>query len=341
FRVLARQLGDNLARSGIRLEPHSGGRLTDGEVEFGTVTRWEPGEELRVTLQPVNWAVSPAVDARMGFEGTSGGTQITVEIRGWRGALEGSGGELIDWAAGALLPNLYRQFSPVTFGEWIMDQHARRPSGESARAQYRDPTYHWPNFLLILDRLHLSAGDRLVEVGCGGGAFLCKALESGCSATGVDHSPEMVRLAREVNRVAIEEGRLELIEGDASHLPVSTNSFTSCVSTGAFNFFPDPVAALREMYRALAPGGRLAIFTDTAAARGTPAAPEPFASRSRFYEPEEIANLARMAGFSDVHAEEPDLGPYAKAARLPDEVAAAFEGAGGALLLLAVKPLKS
>ncbi|MCI4363098.1 MAG: hypothetical protein L3K13_02165, partial [Thermoplasmata archaeon] len=42
FRVLARQLGDNLARSGIRLEPHSGGRLTDGEVEFGTVTRWEP-----------------------------------------------------------------------------------------------------------------------------------------------------------------------------------------------------------------------------------------------------------------------------------------------------------
>ncbi len=53
--------------------------------------------------------------------------------------------------------------------------------------------------------------------------------------------------------------------------------------------------------------------------------------RSRFYEPNEIAELARNAGFSEVQVEEPNLAPFAKAAHLPEDIAAVFEGTGGAL----------
>ncbi len=86
------------------------------------------------------------------------------------------------------------------------------------------------------------------------------------------------------------------------------------------------------MRRVLAPGGRIALFTDSPAPRGTPAAPEPIASRSRFYEPGELEQRARPAGFSEVRVEEPERFSYAERARLPPDVLDLIRGTGGALL---------
>jgi len=47
-------------------------------------------------------------------------------------------------------------------------------------------------------------------------------------------------------------------------------------------------------------GGRLALYTTSPSLRGTPAAPEPLASRGQFYEDEELAELARQAGLAAV-----------------------------------------
>jgi ubiquinone/menaquinone biosynthesis C-methylase UbiE len=66
-----------------------------------------------------------------------------------------------------------------------------------------------------------------------------------------------------------------------------------------FMFLPDPAAVLDECRRVLAPAGRLAVFTTSAELRGTPAAPEPFASLSRFYTDAELADLALGAGFRE------------------------------------------
>jgi len=73
-------------------------------------------------------------------------------------------------------------------GDWITDRRARRPSGPKARVVYRDPLYHRPNLKAILNVLRLTPDDYLLEVGCGGGAFLADALKSGCKAAAVDHS---------------------------------------------------------------------------------------------------------------------------------------------------------
>ena len=337
FPKLVQQLADGLGRVNLHLEPHAGGALKEGNMTYGFVTGGA-AFELELEIRPVTWTESPTALVKLSITAKSDGSEIRVELHRWKGVLDAVGASLGEWIVAGLLPAVLRELAPAKLGEWFMDQQAGRPAGAAAIETYRDPTYHWPSFLLVLDRLRLTPSDRLLEVGCGGGALLKKALESGCTATGIDHSPEMVRLTREENRAAFEAGRLAVREGDAGHLPVGDGVFTSCVCVNAFLFFPDPVGSLREIYRSLAPGGRLAILTETPAARGTLAAPEPFASRGRFYEPDELAGLARAAGFSRVEVEEPSLLPHARAAGLPAEVVKAFEGTGGSLLLMAQKP---
>jgi ubiquinone/menaquinone biosynthesis C-methylase UbiE len=67
-----------------------------------------------------------------------------------------------------------------------------------------------------------------------------------------------------------------------------------------FIFLSRPLVVLCECRRVLAPGGRIAIYTTSSSLRGTPAAPEPLAGRSHFYENEQLAALAERAGYANV-----------------------------------------
>ena len=182
--------------------------------------------------------------------------------------------------------------------EWrvdrLVDQQARRPHGRSARKRYGAADTHSFLWEPVLAALALGPDDRLLDVGCGGGVFLKHALESGCSGTGLDHSREMVRVAR-----ATVGGAAEIILGKAEALPFPDQSFTAISCLVAFFFFDDPIAVLREMRRVLEPTrGRIAIMTTAPEAKGTPAAPYPLATRGHFYNDDELARLPQEAGFS-------------------------------------------
>jgi ubiquinone/menaquinone biosynthesis C-methylase UbiE len=101
-----------------------------------------------------------------------------------------------------------------------------------------------------------------------------------------------VRLARE------RSGGAEVVLGDAASLPFPGASFTAVGMSIVFMFLPDPEAVLGECRRVLSPGGRVAIYTTGPELRGTPAAPEPLASQSRFYDDDELAALARRSGLT-------------------------------------------
>jgi SAM-dependent methyltransferase len=279
---------------------------------------------------PLEEARAALFDELQGVEGvelereaSEGGTRATLTL-----APELEPRELAGWFAA-----LARAAGPEAYDDWFTDRVARRPSGPQAREVYADPLYHWPNFRAILKELQLSADDRLLEVGCGGGAFLHEALKSGCTAAAIDHSPDMVRLARRQNAAAIEAGRLEIVEGDAASLPFADERFTAAVMTGVLGFLPDPVAAFAEIRRVLAPGGRMIALGADPALKGTPAAPEPIASRLRFYTDEEHERIGRDAGLDDVRVERIGLGEFARESGVPEEALPLFEDSGTPFLL--------
>lgn len=178
----------------------------------------------------------------------------------------------------------------------MVDRVARRPRGRKARETYGADDVHAFAWEPVLEALQLAPDDALLDVGCGGGVFLRRALESGCGAVGVDHSQDMVHLARRTT-----EGRAPIVHASADDLPFAQGSFTAVSSIVAFFFFPDPVAALREFERVVDPRrGRIVVFTTPPELKGTPAAPYPLATRGRFYEDHELEAHARAAGFGDV-----------------------------------------
>jgi SAM-dependent methyltransferase len=180
------------------------------------------------------------------------------------------------------------------FEDWLTDRVARQPAGRRAREVYGADDVHDFARRAILDALALGPEDRLLDVGCGGGLLLRDALASGARVTGLDHSEEMVRLTRE------RAPRAEVVLGSAERLPFEDASFTAIAMSIVLFFLPNPIAALRECRRVLAPGGRFALYTNTPALSGTPAAPEPLASRGHFYEDEELAELARRADLAGI-----------------------------------------
>ncbi len=177
---------------------------------------------------------------------------------------------------------------------WLADRVARRPAGARAREVYGADDVHEFARRAILEALALHPTDRLLEIGCGGGRLLSEALRSGAAATGIDHSEEMVRLARQRAPAA------EVVLGSAEKLPFADRTFTAVAMSIVFLFLPDPHAVLVECYRVLAPGGRVAIYTTAPELRGTPAVPQPVASCCFFYDDDALGALARAARFEDV-----------------------------------------
>ncbi len=175
----------------------------------------------------------------------------------------------------------------------LTDSLFRRPSGWVARTFYRDAKPHQEAFRETLAALALGSDDHLLEVGCGGGIFLEWAIATGCTARAIDHSPEMLALAGRRNASAIAAGRIELRRADAGDLPFADEEFTAAATINAFFFFDAPEAMLAELYRTLAPGGRIAIHTAATA-------PSLVARRMLLYSDDELLRMLERAGFEDI-----------------------------------------
>ncbi len=181
---------------------------------------------------------------------------------------------------------------------------ARRPSGRRARTVYGAADVHSFAWEPVLEALQLTSDDLLLDVGCGGGVFLRRALQTGCRSVGLDHSRDMVRLARQTTR-----GDAQIVHGSAEELPFEDGEFTAISCLVAFFFFPDPVVVLREFRRVLDPErGRVAVFTTPPEMKGTPAAPYPLATRGHFYEDMELEGLAPAAGFTVARVTRTEIG---------------------------------
>jgi arsenite methyltransferase len=107
----------------------------------------------------------------------------------------------------------------------------------------------------------LAPGERVLDLGSGAGTdSLVAAQMVGADGrvTGIDMTPEMLAKAR---AAAAELGavNVEFVDGQAERLPFADASFDVVVSNGVIDLIPDKDAVFAELYRVLAPGGRLQI----------------------------------------------------------------------------------
>jgi phosphatidylethanolamine/phosphatidyl-N-methylethanolamine N-methyltransferase len=109
--------------------------------------------------------------------------------------------------------------------------------------------------LQAIQRMAISRGDRILEVGVGTGINL-GLYPRDCSITGIDLSDSMLEKAYErVARKAMPNVRL--LQMDASRLTFDDASFDIVYAPYLISVVPDPVQVAREMGRVCRPGGRI------------------------------------------------------------------------------------
>jgi SAM-dependent methyltransferase len=113
-----------------------------------------------------------------------------------------------------------------------------RPADWALSEDQQTPTYEE-----ALRRVDLHAGQLVLDIGCGVGAFLRLAAARGARPFGLDASPALLELARE----RVPEADLRV--GDMEALPYEDDTFDLVTGFNSFFFANDIVAALREAGR--------------------------------------------------------------------------------------------
>jgi SAM-dependent methyltransferase len=145
------------------------------------------------------------------------------------------------------------------------------PANEMERERWNDErrTTVWPKRELLTDEvtpLLLAAaspqpGERIVDVGCGGGRSSLaagRAVGAEGAVVGVDVSRGLLRLAEE-RRQSAGAANLSFVLADAQTDSFPGGPFDAAISQFGVMFFDDPVAAFANIRSQLRPGGRLAF----------------------------------------------------------------------------------
>jgi SAM-dependent methyltransferase len=152
----------------------------------------------------------------------------------------------------------------------------------------------------------LRSGETVLDLGSGAGfdCFLAaRRVGSEGKVIGVDMTADMVNRAR-ANAQKAGAPNVEFRLGEIEHLPVEDASVDVIISNCVINLSPDKAAVFREAFRALKPGGRLAI-SDVVALGDMPAELAGSLEAltgcvSGAARVEHLESLMRDAGFDDV-----------------------------------------
>ena len=112
--------------------------------------------------------------------------------------------------------------------------------------------------------MDLRPGERVLDLGCGAGwatRLLARLIADGPEgfgqAVGVDVSDEMIRRARAASK---DFDNILYVWGSAQQIPWEENFFDKVLSVESFYYYPDQERALAELFRVMAPRGRLFIL---------------------------------------------------------------------------------
>ena len=162
------------------------------------------------------------------------------------------------------------------------------------------------NFLLA----HVAAGQRVLDLGCGDGAFAAELLDAGCAVTMADVAGEALRRAR-----ARAQGTeaVQLVEG--APLPFAEDAFDVVWAGEVLEHVADVVGLLSEVRRVLPWGGTLLATTPWHGriVVGTDAHFDPRADHLRFYSARTLRAVLADTGFASARVRRAGRGLHATA----------------------------
>jgi len=154
--------------------------------------------------------------------------------------------------------------------------------------------YRW-----ALENAQIAPDAIILDVGCGGGQAIkhLVARAPDGQAYGIDHSPEMVRLARRVNWPAIRAGRVEIVEDSVSTLSFPDEMFDIITAFETIQFWPALADDLVEVRRVLKSDGRLIV------ANRYPPADSSWSEFLQLKSAEAYREALQMAGFTQIETD--------------------------------------
>jgi ubiquinone/menaquinone biosynthesis C-methylase UbiE len=171
-------------------------------------------------------------------------------------------------------------------------------------------------------------GDTSLDVACGPGLLVCAFARVVSHATGIDATPAMLEQARrERDQRWLRNVTFE--QGDALKLPYEDGKFSIISSRFAFHHLLEPGAALAEMCRVCAPGGRVVVADSSPA----PAKADAFNAMEKLRDPSHARALptAELADlFAGVGLAKPRIAGYRLEAELEELLRRSFPEEGDA-----------
>jgi ubiquinone/menaquinone biosynthesis C-methylase UbiE len=137
----------------------------------------------------------------------------------------------------------------------------------------------------------------VLDVGCGGGKTISRLAQLAPQGKvfGVDYSIEMVKFSKKINKMLIAQNRVEIIEGSVEKMSFKDNFFDLVTAFETYYFWTNLSDALKEINRALKPGGKLLLVNELLC--GVTPAKLIEETHVKLFPLEEIQNVMQSVGF--------------------------------------------
>jgi SAM-dependent methyltransferase len=100
----------------------------------------------------------------------------------------------------------------------------------------------------------LPSGARIIDLGCGSGAFTAPLRERGYIASGLDIASELISIAKR------KFPDIEFVQGDVESISFPSGTFDGALLSGVVHHFPTLDKFISEVHRVLKPGGKFMAF---------------------------------------------------------------------------------
>jgi len=102
-------------------------------------------------------------------------------------------------------------------------------------------------------------GSKLLDVGCANGPYSIELACRGFHMVGLDIAANNISIAKQHSQ-ALGLNNIEFIQGDAESIQeISDDEFDGVISFSCIRYMDNPIAALKEMYRIVKPGGVVVV----------------------------------------------------------------------------------